>query len=91
MPLKISQNSQESTYAGTSGPKIYLNRDSDTGVFLQILPIVLEHFLYGAPPDDCLCKVLQLSILQHQNEYPRPICWYRLLLSLQFAEVTFNT
>ena len=37
--LKISQNSQESICVRTSGLKHNLKKDSDTGVFLQILSV----------------------------------------------------
>ena len=61
MFLKISQYSQENTCARVSfslklqasGLKLYLKRDSSTGVFLWIFQNFQKHFFSRTPMDEC--------------------------------------
>ena len=76
--LKISQNLQENTFVGvsfliklhSSGLKLYLKRDSNTGVFLWILSIFLKTLSLKNTSGVCFCtKDLFLSILCKEKSF----------------------
>ena len=73
--LKISQNSQESTFARVSfliklqalGLQLYEKRDSGVAVFLWILRNFPEHHFYITPPDDCFFLEFALWFKSHEK------------------------
>ena len=89
MLLKISQNSQENTYARASFfvnmqswcLQLYQKRDSDTSILLWILRNFSEHFFYGTPLDDRFwshwnCADVVVIILNRFQKYLHYLyCW----------------